>query len=119
MPDLDDPFGEVDDIMFNLIPSDKNLATSVTDDQDFFQLNLTQLNPTPDIIPDLYKVFGGPGSFLTIQDPGGTTMTTDFSATGAFDGGPTIVPSEVPEPGSASLLAIAAVGILDRRRRRR
>lgn len=117
MPDLADPIGQVDDITFNLIASDKNLATSVTQDQLFFQLNLTQLSEVPTITDPEYSVFGNQTSFLTIEDPSGDQMTTTFDPTGDGNGGPTIVASYLPEPASLGIGALASMVLLSRRRR--
>ncbi|MGD0389405.1 MAG: PEP-CTERM sorting domain-containing protein [Tepidisphaeraceae bacterium] len=100
--------GAVDDINFSLIPSEQNEALPITEDQNFFELNLVPLEGTPVIVPDLYSASGDPGGSITIEDSEGNTDTTG-------PGG--INPSYAPEPTGASLLAIGAIGLAARRRR--
>ena len=100
--------GAVDDITFSLIPSEQNEALPITEDQNFFELNLVALEGSPNIVGDLYSTTGIPNGSITIEDSQGNTDTTG-------PGG--INPSTLPEPASASLLAIGAIGLAARRRR--
>ena len=111
-PDQAYETGQVDDITFNLISSDKTPTSPlpVTEDQDFFQLNLVPLNGNPVIVPQLYSASGGPDGSLTISDSNGNTDTTTDD-NGSFE------TSYVPEPGTASLLALCGAGLVKRRAR--
>jgi hypothetical protein len=106
--------GQVNDINFYLIASDKTPTEPmpITVDQDFFQLNLVPLNGDNNvtIVPELYSASGGPNGSLTISDPDGNTDTTT-SENGV------IVTSYVPEPSSAMLIGIPAMMLLKRSRR--
>jgi hypothetical protein len=112
--------GEVDDITFDLISSDKNQALPITQDQLFFQLNLVALNDNPDIIPEDYTAFPGPGlggdppSFVEGGDPAGDTETTTFGVQGDI-----ITASEIPEPAPIFSLGVAGLLALARRGRRK
>ncbi|MGD0138234.1 MAG: hypothetical protein ABSD28_05110 [Tepidisphaeraceae bacterium] len=105
------PFGAVDNITFSLIASEQNEAQPITVDQNFFELNLVPLETTPIINPLLYSATPGPNGTIIGEDPEG-----DMNVTTVANG--TISTSYVPEPVAASLLALWAIGLAARRRRR-
>lgn len=118
-PNLSDPLGAVDHIMFNLVASDDpSTYPSITSDPFFFTLVLGSYSDNPTMTPGMNMVTVDDTSFLNIGDPGGDTINTPYDPT-AYFGAPTIDGSDaVPEPAGASLLAIGAAGILARRRSR-
>jgi hypothetical protein len=109
-PDQAMETGQVDDINYYLIASDKSATEPmpVTVDQDFFELNLVPLTGNPVIVPDLYSASGGADGALTISDGNGNTDTTT-TENGTF------TTSYVPEPTSAVLLGIPSLLLLKRR----
>lgn len=120
-PDINLPVGEVTGINF-VLESQVDSALSLgggtsqqldaTQDQFFFQLNLTGPSNPPPLNNPLYTAFAGPNDFLNLFDPGLSpddpnyeTTTTDIGA------------SELPEPAGLSLLAATTLFGLHRRRR--
>jgi hypothetical protein len=111
--------GIVKHINFVLDPSLKNEVLPATEDQNFFELNLSALEITPVIIGMNYSTSGSPGDFVTIGDPndGNNTHTITFGGTGD-DGQPVVfVPSYLPEPAAIGVLCIGAFGMMGRRRK--
>ncbi len=109
------PDGNILDIHFKLVPSMRNLALPATEDQLFYQINLTQIPDTTDFDPGVATTFVNNDSFLMIgpadptAPPGQNLMTGPSGINGS---------SNVPEPTSLSLLVLGAIGLANRRRRR-
>jgi hypothetical protein len=111
--------GLVEHINFVLDPSLKNEVLPANQDQNFFELNLTALENTPNIIPMSYSTGGSPGDFVTIGDPGdgANTHTITFGGTGD-DGDPVVFQtSYLPEPTAVGVLCIGAFGLMSRKKK--
>ena len=84
---------------------------NVTEDQFFFELNLSgPENPT--IVDSANTASGGQNGFLTIYDPSLNPSDPNYEGTTTD-----IAPSELPEPAGVSLLAISTIGLYRRRSR--
>jgi PEP-CTERM motif len=109
------PDGNILDIHFKLVPSMRNLALPATEDQLFYQINLTQIPTDPNFDPGVATTFVNNDSFLMIgpsdpsAPPGQNIMTGPSGINGS---------SNVPEPTSLSLLGLGAISLVTRRRRR-
>jgi hypothetical protein len=111
--------GIVDNITWELNPSEQNLALPATEDQDFFQLNLVPTENIPTIFPLDYETFGGPGSFFAVGDPNDPSNTTTLTFGGLDPNGLPVVfnPAYLPEPSTLGVLLIGCAGLLARKKR--
>ena len=109
------PDGNILDIHFKLVPSMRNLALPATEDQLFYQINLTQIPTIENFDPGVATTFTNPDSFLMIgpadpsAPPGGNLMTGPSGINGS---------SSVPEPTTLALLTLGSLTAASRRRRR-
>jgi hypothetical protein len=106
---LGTPTGVITDVVYQVIPSDRDEELTVANDQDFYQINLFEIGNDPNFDPGVGTADVGPDSYLTVTDFDGNTQTIPSAD---------IMPSVTPEPASAALLGMAAIGLLARRRPR-
>jgi hypothetical protein len=106
---LGTPTGMITDVVYQVIPSDRDEELTIANDQDFYQINLFQIGTDPNFDPGIATASAGPDSYLDVTDFDGTTVPIPSSD---------IMPSQTPEPASAALLGMAAIGLLARRRPR-
>jgi hypothetical protein len=106
--------GIIKHINFVLDPSLKNEALPATEDQNFFEVNLSALNSPPNIDGPKYGTMGSPGDFLTVGDPNNPPDTTTITF---GDPGIVFVPSYLPEPAAIGVFCIGAFGMMSRRRK--
>jgi len=119
------PTGMITNITFEITPINNsgiqaNDVLPANQDQNFFELDLDALTAglVPNFTPGLVTVFGGPGDFLNVMpiDPGSglQPIMTQYNA----QNNPFVPSSATPEPGSLTLLGLAGMALLPRRRRR-
>jgi hypothetical protein len=109
--------GNVFDIHFKIINDEQSLALSSDQDQDFYQLFLTQ---TGDNAPSDETTFVTPDSYVTFSPIDSSTVVPlglqSFTVQNGVDGG-VINGSVVPEVSSAGFLAVGGLTLFLRRRR--
>ena len=108
------PDGNILDIHFKLDPSRRNLALPATEDQYFYQVNLTQIPTTDTFDPGVATTYTNPDSFVMISPSDPSAPPTDDLMTGPSG---IAGSSSVPEPTSLALLTLASLAAASRRRR--
>jgi hypothetical protein len=108
LPDLNLPVGLIENIMCTIPMADLTDNPDSLTDVDLYDFLFNGPGNTP-ANPGLDGVVAGVDSFVTFTDVEGDTMT--------FTGPTEINNATVPEPASASLIAISVVGLLRRRSR--
>jgi len=103
--------GNVFDIHFNIITDEEGTALTSDQDQDFYQLFLTQIGNN---LPGDDTTFATPDSFVTFDPVDGPSGAGLSPITVTF---PNIAPSVVPEVSSAGFIAFGGVALFLRRRR--
>jgi hypothetical protein len=119
LPDMFRPVGLIENIVSTCPIGDLGgNQPNATEDLVMYDFNFTSTGPDEPVYnPAANGVAVAPNAVLTFTDPSLPTNSSDYTETAA---GPANIDSAVvPEPASASLLAVVAAGLLGRRRQSR